>query len=197
MDLLGNINKYKILLASASLRRQELLSQLGIKFTVVKLSSDEEIIPENVYRENIAEHIAVAKSEKFRELEDNELLITADTIVWVDDKVLGKPAGYSDAFQMLKLLSGKEHYVFTGVCLKTNNRTKAFSSETLVKFGELSDEEIRHYIETCKPFDKAGAYGIQEWIGKVAVERIEGSFYNVMGLPVQRLYKELKRFFIQ
>ncbi|MDR2010153.1 MAG: Maf family nucleotide pyrophosphatase [Bacteroidales bacterium] len=193
MDSFNRINKYNILLASASIRRQELLKQLGIKFTIVSPSSEEEIIPENAYREGIAERIAMAKADSFTDLKDNDLLITADTIVWIDDKVLGKPADYADAFQMLKLLSGKEHFVFTGVCLKTSSMIKVFSSETLVKFSELSDEEIRYYIENYKPYDKAGAYGIQEWIGKVAVERIEGSFYNVMGLPVQRLYQELKK----
>lgn len=194
MDIINNINKYNILLASTSQRRQELISQLGIKFTIIKPPSQEEVVPDNLFRNDIAEHIAKEKANLFTNINDNDILITADTIVWIDNIVLGKPTDYDDAFRMLKLLSGKSHYVITGVCLKSNKKTCVFNSETLVKFGELSNEEIKYYIENYKPYDKAGAYGIQEWIGKVAVERIEGSFYNVMGLPVQKLYQELKKF---
>lgn len=189
----GNIN-YNILLASASPRRQNLLKEIGLNYTLIKASSDEEIIPANLYRENIAIHLAKEKAKSHNNLNDNDLLITADTIVWLNDKVLGKPTDYSDAFQMLRLLSGKSHYVITGVCLKSKDKTISFYAETLVKFAELSDNEIRFYIETYKPFDKAGAYGIQEWIGKIGVDHIEGSFYNVVGLPVQKLYQELKKF---
>ena len=127
-------------------------------------------------------------------MQGNDLLITADTTVIVEGKILGKPKDYSDAFQMLRLLSGKTHLVVTGVCLRSLEKTVSFSVKTEVSFSALDDEEIRFYIENYKPFDKAGAYGIQEWIGKVAVESINGSFYNVVGLPVQRLYRELKKF---
>ena len=127
-------------------------------------------------------------------MKDNDLLITADTTVIVDNKILGKPKDYSDAFQMLRLLSGKTHLVVTGVCLRSVDKVVSFSVKTEVTFSKLDDEEIRFYIENFKPYDKAGAYGIQEWIGKVAVEGINGSFYNVVGLPVQRLYRELKKF---
>lgn len=185
---------YKVLMASASPRRRELISQLGFDFEIVKAASTEEIIPDNLYREEIAVHLAKEKSDCFNNLNDNEILVTADTIVWIDGKVLGKPVGYSDAFQMLRLLSGKEHYVITGVCLKSNKKFVSFHAETMVKFADLSDDEIRFYINNYKPYDKAGAYGIQEWIGKTGVEHIEGSYYNVVGLPVQKLYRELEKF---
>ncbi len=185
---------YEILLASASPRRQELLRGLNISFKLVKAPDINETIDKNLYKENIAINLAEQKASSYKGLLDNQLLITADTIVWIDDKVLGKPDDYSDAFQMLRLLSGKSHYVITGVCLKTNNKTKVFYSETLVRFAKLKDEEIRFYIEQYKPYDKAGAYGIQEWIGKIGIEHIEGSFYNVMGLPVHKLYNELLEF---
>ncbi|MDD4150157.1 MAG: Maf family nucleotide pyrophosphatase, partial [Bacteroidales bacterium] len=166
---------YEILLASASPRRQELLHGLNIPFKLVKAPNIDETVDKNLYKENIAINLAEQKAIAYVGLLDNQLLITADTIVWIDDKVLGKPDDYSDAFQMLKLLSGKPHYVITGVCLKTNNKTKLFHAETLVKFSKLEDDEIRYYIEKYKPYDKAGAYGIQEWIGKIGIEHIEGS----------------------
>ncbi len=187
-------SEYEILLASASPRRQDLLRQLNIPFTKVKSPDVDETVPKSMYREQIAQHLAEKKAKSYENLEDNQILITADTIVWIDDKVLGKPTDYADAFQMLRLLSGKEHSVITGVCLKTAENTHTFFSETLVRFSNLDDDEIRYYIERYKPYDKAGAYGIQEWIGKIGIDHIEGSFYNVMGLPVQRLYKELKKF---
>lgn len=186
--------KFKILLASASPRRQELLSQMGFDLQIVRLPTTEETYPQNLFREEIAVYLAEKKAGTYNNLQENEILITADTIVWMDGKVLGKPENYSDAFQMLKFLSGKKHYVLTGVCIKSLNKTVVFHAETMVKFAELSDEEIRFYIENYKPYDKAGAYGIQEWIGKVGIEYIEGSYYNVVGLPVQRLYRELLRF---
>jgi len=188
------LSDYKILLASASPRRQELLSQLGLDLQIVTLPSEEESFPKNLYREEIAVYLAEKKAENYKNLQEKEILITADTIVWIDGKVLGKPENYSDAFQMLKLLSGKIHFVITGVCLKAIEKTVVFFAETKVKFADLSDEEIRFYIENYKPFDKAGAYGIQEWIGKVGIEYIEGSYYNVVGLPVQKLYRELMKF---
>ena len=185
---------YEILLATASPRRQELLAQTGIQFKIVKAPDIVEDYPNNLYRENIATFLAEKKAAAFQDLTKNQILITADTIVWLNDIVLGKPTDYSDAFQMLKLLSGKSHYVITGVCLKSIEKTKTFYSETLVRFAKLEDEEIRYYIEKYKPFDKAGAYGIQEWIGKIGIDYIEGSYYNVVGLPVQKLYQVLKGF---
>lgn len=185
---------FKILLASASPRRQELIAELGFDFAVVKAPSSDEIIPDNVFREQIAIHLAEEKSELYGKLNENEILVTADTIVWIDGTVLGKPVDEKQAIEMLKLLSGKEHYVFTGVCLRSTEKTISFHAETMVKFSKLSDNEITHYVNKYKPLDKAGAYGIQEWIGMIAVERIEGSYYNVVGLPVQKLYQELKKF---
>lgn len=194
MNIFHKINNYNILLASSSPRRQELIKELGIKFTIIDPPYYEEKIPEKLSRQKIAEHIAGNKAELFTGLKNNDLIITADTIVWIDNKVLGKPSDYKDAFEMLRSLSGKDHYVITGVCLKSVKKIHIFHSETLVRFSEISDDEINYYIENFKPYDKAGAYGIQEWIGEIAVERIEGSFYNVMGLPIQKLYQELKKF---
>jgi len=189
----GNVD-YNILLASASPRRQDLLREIGLKFKLVKAPLAEEIIPKDLFRENIAVHLAKEKADSYLDLAENDLLITADTIVWVDGKVLGKPIDYSDAFQMLKLLSNRSHSVITGVCLKSLEKTVCFHAETLVRFAKINDEEIRYYIENYKPYDKAGAYGIQEWIGKIGVDHIEGSYYNVVGLPVQMVYQELKQF---
>ena len=187
-------SKYNILLASASFRRRELLTQLGVQYSLVKPSQEEEVVPSDICVEDVSEYLACQKSNTYKDLKDNDLLITADTTVIVDNKILGKPKDYSDAFQMLRLLSGKTHLVVTGVCLRSVDKVVSFSVKTEVTFSKLDDEEIRFYIENFKPFDKAGAYGIQEWIGKVAVEGINGSFYNVVGLPVQRLYRELKKF---
>lgn len=187
-------SKYNILLASASYRRRELLTQLGVRYSLVKPSQEEEVVPADICVDNVSEYLACQKSNAYKELKDNDLLITADTTVVVDDRILGKPKDYSDAFQMLKLLSGKTHYVITGVCLRSIDKIVSFSVKTDVTFSKLDDDEIRFYVENFKPYDKAGAYGIQEWIGKVAVESINGSFYNVVGLPVQRLYRELKKF---
>ena len=187
-------SKYNILLASASFRRRELLTQLGVQYSLVKPSQEEEVVPSDICVEDVSEYLACQKSNAYNDLKDNDLLITADTTVIVDNKILGKPKDYSDAFQMLRLLSGKTHLVVTGVCLRSVDKVVSFSVKTEVTFSKLDDEEIRFYIENYKPFDKAGAYGIQEWMGKVAVEGINGSFYNVVGLPVQRLYRELKKF---
>ena len=167
-------SKYNILLASASFRRRELLAQLGVQYSLVKPSQEEEIVPDNIWVEDVSEYLACQKSNAYKDLQGNDLLITADTTVVVDGKILGKPKDYSDAFQMLKLLSGKTHSVITGVCLRSVEKTVSFSVKTEVTFANLDDEEIRFYIENFKPYDKAGAYGIQEWIGKVAVERISG-----------------------
>lgn len=185
---------YTILLASGSPRRKELISKFNFNLKIVKAPENKEIIPDNVFRENIAIYLAKEKSLNYKDLKENEILVTADTIVWKDDKILGKPRDKEEAIEMLEFLSGVEHFVFTGVCLRSTNKTKSFFAETKVKFSKLSKAEILYYIENYKPYDKAGAYGIQEWIGMIAVEYIEGSFYNVMGLPVQKLYKEIMEF---
>ncbi len=186
-------NEYEILLASASPRRQNLLRELKIPFKQVTAPNIDEAVPTNIFKEQIAIHLAEKKAKAYTTLNNKELLITADTIVWVEDKVLGKPDNYSNAFQMLKHLSNKKHSVITAVCLKTSEFENSFFEETFVSFCKLDDDEIRYYIERYKPYDKAGAYGIQEWIGKIGINYIEGSFYNVMGLPVQKLYQELKK----
>ena len=183
----------KIILASASPRRKELLAGLDIDFEVRLLPGIDESYPANLPTGKIAEYIACEKAAAYNgEIGDDEVLLTADTIVVVDDKVLGKPVDADDARRMLSMISGKTHQVITGVCLSTREKTHSFSVETDVTFKILENDEIDYYIENYKPFDKAGAYGIQEWIGYIGVESIKGSYFNVMGLPVQRIYKELK-----
>lgn len=184
----------KIVLASHSPRRQEILRGLGVDFSVNVINGIDESFPASMPKEEVAEHLAVKKREAYKVGED-ELLITADTIVVVDDEILGKPKDAADARRMLHTISGRVHKVVTGVCLATTTESRSFSVTTEVKFRQLRDSEIDYYIERYKPFDKAGAYGIQEWIGYVGVEGIRGSYYNVMGFPVQRVYEELTRHF--
>jgi septum formation protein len=188
------LNK-KIILASGSPRRQFLLKDLGLNFEV-KTKEIEEVYPESLKGKDVALYLAELKANAFAESEipDETILITADTIVCLDDVILGKPVDYKDAKRMLEQLSGKKHDVISGVCLRSTEKTKCFYAITEVYFKNLNEKEIHHYIEQYKPYDKAGAYGIQEWIGYVGIEKIEGSFYNVMGLPIQRLYEELLRF---
>lgn len=189
------LDKYKLILASNSPRRQELLKGLGIDYSVRVLPDLDESFPEELAGEEIPVYIARSKAKAYiADMQANELLITADTIVWLDNEVLGKPNDYADAVQMLHRLSGKTHQVITGVCLTTADWQKSFSVVTEVTFATLTDEEINYYVDQYRPMDKAGSYGIQEWIGFVAVENINGSYFNVMGLPVQRLYQELKEF---
>ena len=184
---------YHIILASNSPRRRELLSGLGLDYEVRTLPGIEESDPETVQGEELPVYISSQKASAYLdELKENELLITADTIVWLDGRVLGKPSDEEDACQMLRALSGKSHQVITGVTLATTTFQKSFASVSQVTFATLSDEEIKYYISHYHPMDKAGSYGVQEWIGFIGVERIEGSYFNVMGLPVQRLYRELK-----
>lgn len=191
--MLENLQKYEIILASNSPRRKDLLSRLGIDFKVFTLFGIDESYPDGLAPEDIALHIASKKAEAYKHLtSDNKLIITADTIVIVDDKVLGKPRDAEDAAQMLRSLSGREHTVVTAIAVSTQHQTMKEAVTTKVTFATLSEEEIEFYIMNYLPFDKAGGYGIQEWIGLVAVERIEGSFFNVIGLPVQRLYKMLQ-----
>ncbi len=193
--MLENLKQYKIILASNSPRRRELLTGLGIDFEVKVLPFINEEYPDGMAVVDIAEYIARKKADAYRRvmLADN-LIITADTVVIVGNEVLGKPQDVSDAHRMLRKLSGKTHQVVTGVCLTTFEEQRHFSVSTDVTFKALTDEEIAYYIEKFRPFDKAGAYGIQEWIGYVGVTGLNGSYFNVMGLPVQRIYTELTKF---
>lgn len=193
-NMLDNLNKYKVVLASNSPRRKELLSGLGIQYEVKTLPDIDESFPEGLGGVEIPAYIARAKADAYRALmQSDELIITADTIVWLDGEVMGKPMDAADACRMLRALSGKTHQVITGVCLTTTDHQKVFSTVTDVTFCCLSEEEITYYVERYQPMDKAGSYGIQEWIGFVGVESISGSYFNVMGLPIQRLYTELKK----
>lgn len=191
---LQNLEQYELILASKSPRRQQLLSDLGLKFTVQSMDVPEKY-PEGLGITEIPVFLAELKAEAFRpQLKNNQLVITADTIVWLDGEVLGKPVDYDDGFRMLSGLSGKKHQVITGVCLLSAGKKVSFFSLTDVWFKSLSEQEINYYLGNYRPYDKAGAYGIQEWIGYVGINRIEGSFFNVMGLPVQSLYEHLKDF---
>ncbi|MDY5078064.1 MAG: Maf-like protein [Bacteroidaceae bacterium] len=181
----------RIILASNSPRRRELLAGLDIDFEVRVKEDIGEDYPPHLSMEEIPQYISRVKSEAYS-LEPDELIITADTIVWTDNRVLGKPTSAIEAQKMLQRLSGKTHQVVTGVTLATTEWSTSFASVTDVTFASLSDEEIRYYVDRYAPMDKAGAYGVQEWIGYVGVTRLAGSYFNVMGLPVQRLYSELK-----
>lgn len=193
--MLENIRKFHILLGSKSPRRRELLHMLRIPFTVVNITGVDESYPENMESHEIPLFLSGIKADAYiKHLHENEMIITADTLVILDDKILGKPKTYEGAIEMLKMLSGKTHQVVTGVTIATLDKRTQFSTTSSVKFAELTEEEIKYYVDNFRPFDKAGAYGIQEWIGGVAVEKIDGSFYNVMGLPVHRLFKELNVF---
>lgn len=186
---------YKIILASNSPRRKELLSGLDLEYDIVVLPDIDESYPLDIEKEEVALYIAKKKAEAYNSLlTDNKLAITADTIVVVGEKILGKPTDEADAIAMLRELSGKTHQVITGVCLTTSNKQKSFSVVSDVRFSNLNDSEIEYYVSKYKPLDKAGAYGIQEWIGYIGVEYISGSYFNVMGLPIQKLYQELKKF---
>ncbi len=190
---LKNIEQYKVILASNSPRRKQLLEQLGVNFVTRVLKDIDESYPKDLLAEDVAEYISRKKSAVYCEqMADNELIITADTVVVCGNEILGKPKNSIEACNMLHKLSGRTHKVVTGVTLATKEFSKSFSSITEVTFAELSDNEIDYYVEVYKPFDKAGAYGIQEWIGCVGVSGMNGSYYNVMGLPIFRLYKELK-----
>lgn len=190
-----NLSRYNIILASNSPRRKELLSGLNIPYEIKTLPDIDESYPDSLVGEDIAIYIAKEKANAYLDqLDDNTLLITADTIVLLDGKVYGKPSDETDAKQMLRDLSGKTHQVITGVCITTKDKQVSFGVSSEVRFSKLDDDEIEYYVSNYKPFDKAGAYGVQEWIGYVAVEYISGSYFNIMGLPIQRLYRELKKF---
>lgn len=193
--MLENLNGYKIFLASKSPRRRELLQMLRIPFKVVTINGIDESFPDDISPLQVPEFISRKKAKVYLErMQPKELVITADTMVICGDRIMGKPKNPEDAVEMLLCLSGKTHQVATGVTISTADRTVSFSSVTDVTFAPLSEEEIRFYVDNYQPFDKAGAYGIQEWIGAVAVSGINGSYYNVMGLPVHRLFQELKQF---
>lgn len=196
--MLTNLQKYRIVLGSNSPRRKELLTGLDLDFEVEVIPGIDESYPDNLSSEEIAIHIARQKSEAYLDkMTDNELLITADTIVITygeQIEVIGKPADREDAIEMLRSLSDRVHEVVTGVCLTTKEKSVSFAVSSAVSFAHLDEDEIIYYVDKYRPFDKAGSYGIQEWIGYVGVEAINGSFYNVMGLPVQKLYQELKKF---
>jgi len=188
MQFFDELKKYQIILASNSPRRHFLLKEIGVDFTVMK--------PENV--EEIPMYLAKLKADSLKsKIKQNDIVITADTIVWLENEAINKPEDKEDAIRILKKLSGKTHQVYSGICITSLEKQISFSSKSDVKFNDLSDEEINFYIEKYKPFDKAGAYGIQEWIGYIGIEYINGSFYNVMGLPIQKLYRELKEFIAQ
>lgn len=193
--MLENLNKYEIVLASNSPRRKELLQRMGVNFKVRTLFGIDESYPDSLRGEDIVCYISRNKAKAYQSsMAPNELLITADTIVYVDGEVMGKPKNAEQAKEMLHKLSGKTHQVITGVTIVTAKRKENFGVTSQVKFTNITDEEINFYVDNYLPFDKAGAYGIQEWIGIVAVEEIKGSYFNVVGLPVQRLYQKLKTF---
>ena len=189
------LTDYRIVLASNSPRRKELLSGIDVKYEFRMLPDIDESYPETISADEVAEYLAEKKASAYLpELKEDELLITADTIVLLDGMVIGKPVDEADAIRMLQLLSDRTHRVITGVCLASKKKQVVFSDTAHVTFGKLNDEEIKYYVSNYRPYDKAGAYGVQEWIGYVAVERIEGSYFNVMGLPIFKVYKELKQF---
>ena len=189
--IIDDLNKFRIILASRSPRRQQILEELGLKFTVLVKEYDE-TYPEYLKGESIALLLAGKKAAMFRDkLMPDEIVITADTIVWCNNMILGKPSGKEEAYEMIRILSGNTHEVITGVTLLSAGGERSFSDTTRVTFDILTDEEIYYYIRNFEPFDKAGAYGIQEWIGLAACSRIEGSYFNVVGLPVHKLYRAL------
>ena len=192
MNLLDKINSYQIFLASRSPRRQQLMKEMGLSFQTVNTSVDE-IYPPHLQAEEIALFLCKLKASAFTEIKQDRIYITADTIVWDGSRVLPKPANTEDASRILARLSGRTHDVITGICLRTKDKQVSFHALTKVSFRELSKEEISYYVNTCQPFDKAGAYGIQEWIGLVGIKRIEGSYYNVVGLPTEQLYEQLEK----
>ena len=193
MLLQDRLKDYRLILASASPRRRELLASCDIDFELAEKFECEECYPADLEAEKVAEYLSQLKSKAYpHALKEGDILLTADTVVIVNGEILGKPKDNADAERMLKMLSGATHKVVTGVTLRTSSRTLSFSAESLVSFRALDAEEVAYYVEKYRPMDKAGAYGIQEWIGYIGIEHIEGSFYNVMGLPTQRLYTALK-----
>ena len=193
--MLSNLNKYNIILASKSPRRQELLRGMGVKFTISTKETPENF-PAEMPLDKVPEFLSQQKSKAFdeNELPENYLIITSDTVVIAENEILGKPKDRNDALRMLSLLSGKTHRVVTGVTIRTAKKSKTFAVKSKVTFANLDVEEMAYYVDNYRPYDKAGAYGIQEWIGYVGITGLNGSFYNVMGLPTRRLYQVLKTF---
>lgn len=193
MLLHDKLKEYRLILASQSPRRRQLLADAGIEFELAPRFECEESFPDDMPADEVAEYLSRLKSEAYPEpLGEKDILLTADTVVIACSRILGKPADRAEAIAMITMLSDSEHDVVTGVTLRTASHTHSFSVKSKVRFRALDEEEIAYYVDTYRPFDKAGAYGIQEWIGYVGIESLDGSFYNVMGLPVQRLYCELK-----
>ena len=189
-----NLKGYKLVLASQSPRRRELLKGLDLEFTTCSVDADESF-PAELKGADAVQYICKAKADAYRpQLNDNTIAITADTVVILDDKIIGKPKSHEEAFSMIRSLSGRVHEVITAVCIFSKEKCEEFYASTEVHFSEIADEEIEYYINKYKPFDKAGSYGVQEWIGYIGIEKIVGSYFNVMGLPVKRLYDELKTF---
>jgi septum formation protein len=195
MLLIDRLKNHRILLASKSPRRRELLKGCGLEFEIAEGRDAEESFSADMPLGEVAEYLSKVKSDAYVDtLTEGDILITADTVVIASGEILGKPRDREDAVRMLRLLSGSSHEVVTGVTLRTLDKERSFSCRSVVRFREMTDVEIEYYIDTYRPYDKAGAYGIQEWIGYVAISGIEGSFYNVMGLPVQMLWVELEKF---
>ena len=189
-----NLKGYKLVLASQSPRRRELLKGLDLEFTTCSVDADESF-PAELKGADAVQYICKAKADAYRpQLNDNTIAITADTVVILDNKIIGKPKSHEEAFSMIRSLSGRVHEVITAVCIFSKEKCEEFYASTEVHFSEIADEEIEYYINKYKPFDKAGSYGVQEWIGYIGIEKIVGSYFNVMGLPVKRLYDELKTF---
>ena len=184
------LSNYNLILASGSPRRQHFFKELDVPFTIV-IKEVNEIYPDHLKGVQITDYLADLKSKRFNNLQTNDLLITSDTIVWFEEKAIGKPINKNDAFNMLKKMSGKEHDVYTSVSIKGKTFQKIFNDKTSVEFEEFTNEEINYYLTKFAPFEKAGSYGIQDWIGLIGVKKITGSYFNVMGLPVHKLYKEL------
>ncbi len=192
--MLDNLRDKQLILASKSPRRQQLLAGLGLSFQIFTKDTDEDF-PADLQREAIALYLARKKAEACVEiLTPDTVLITCDTIVWIDNQVLNKPADRAEAIKMLELLSGQQHTVYTGVCVRNAEKEDLFYAATEVYFRSLSADEIAYYVDTCKPYDKAGSYGVQEWMGYVGIDKIEGCFFNVMGLPLNKLYESLRTF---
>lgn len=194
MLLTEKLKDTNIILASQSPRRKELLAGLGLKFSTISLDIDETFDRNEFKKEQITEYLSVKKAKAYTNIQPNDLIITSDTTVWVDDESLEKASNREEAYEMIKKLSGKTHYVYTSVTIRSIEKEVTFSDETQVTFADLTDEEIYFYIDNYKPFDKAGAYGVQEWIGYIGVDNMNGSYFNVMGLPTHKLYKELVKF---
>ena len=194
MLLTEKLKDTNIILASQSPRRKELLAGLGLQFSTISLDIDETFDRNEFKKEQITEYLSAKKAKAYTDIQPNDLIITSDTTVWVDDESLEKASNREEAYEMIKKLSGKTHSVYTSVTIRSLEKEVTFSDETQVTFADLTDEEIYFYIDNYKPFDKAGAYGVQEWIGYIGVDNMNGSYFNVMGLPTHKLYKELVKF---